>query len=297
MEMQEENDIVQVGLIGGSSSGKTTMLLALEPYARQYRDHKGVWTYQGANADTVEWLNENRILPQNGKFHPGTSVSKNLKFILFRDNTKVCIETQERPGGDYTLIDDGMFEYLSQCAGLIFLINPKPKEDEPRTSDLIRNLLTRIDLKRGGGEATGLPLSHRVAVCLSQYDEVEFFQWLRGKNYLERRIVNGVQDTPFLPAKNVVRAIREWHRFPDGQEILDEFGTRFNPDFVNFYALSSIGFYVKQNVGSVDWEDCSNVVITPSGEGFRNERAYRPVNLLAPLGWILSNEGSGWRGR
>src|SRR5688572_15828252 len=126
--MHEANGNFQVGLIGGPSSGKTTMLLALEKYARQYKDRKGIWTYQGANTTSIDWLDEKLELCKTGKFLGATLVPQNLRLLLFReDGISIYIETQERPGGDYSGMDEEMLEYLSQCTGLIFLISPKPK--------------------------------------------------------------------------------------------------------------------------------------------------------------------------
>lgn len=297
--MPDENGNYRIGLIGGPSSGKTTMLLALETYARKLIDPDGKWTYSGADKPSIDWLNEKREVFDEGKFtEPTTMVPQDqIRLVLYRGAKKVNITTQDRPGGDYQdPLDENMLEYLSECDGLIFLINPKTKVGQ-RNSAMIRNLLTFIDWKLGNGEVTGQPLPQRVAVCLSRYDDAEFFQWLRDKNYLEKRTATGIKNTPILPSENVIKAIREWDLFPDGQNILDEFGTHFSPENVNFFALSSIGFWKRPEADQVNWDDCGNVVVTGSGDRIRSGSDYTPVMLLAPFAWILSRERSIWRGR
>ena len=296
--MPDENGNYRIGLIGGPSSGKTTMLLALEKYARKLIDKNGIWTYSGADKPSIDWLDEKRLILREGKFaEPTTYMAQDqIRVVLYRDAIKVKINTQDRPGGDYVPpLDENMLEYLAECDGLIFLISPKPKEGE-RNSEMIRNLLTHIDLKRGNGEVSGLRMPHRVAVCLSQYDDAEFFQWLRDNGYLEKSPSTGIRNTPILPSKNVIKAICKWKLFPDGQDILDEFGTRFFPENVNFFALSSIGFWKEPGTDHINWDNCGNVVVTGSGAGIRSGSDYTPVMLLAPYAWILSKDPSDWRG-
>jgi len=295
-ETEESNGNIRVGLIGGPASGKTTMLLAMEKYAKLYNDPKGRWQFKGMDDRSISWLHEQRVDYDKKPFHEPTQKGDvtHLKFILRRRSTAVRIETQDRAGGDYLGMDEEMIEHLSKASGLIFLISPINDNGGKPLSTMIGNLLDRLDQKRNFGND---PLPHRVAVCISQYDDAEFFNWLhRDRGYLKGMTATRVKNTPFLPPPNVVKIIREWRGFPDGEEILHAFGTNFDPDNVNFYALSSIGFFRKPGSDSIDWDNCGNVAITGEGRRILNGSAYTPVNLFAPLGWILSDKKSRWSG-
>lgn len=291
-EIRAENNF-RVGMVGGPLSGKTTMLLALKEYTNQYVDADGRrYSYRGRDERTVQWLENGKKELDSGQFLGATTVDQFLSLLLYRiDGPQIVLETEERPGIDYVdNMTDEMLTYLAGCDGIIVLVSAR-KRAEVRNSDMMEKLLTRVDLKVGGGIATGKSLPHRAAICLTQYDDPDIFNWLRGKNYLEKREVNQVKDTPILRSENVARAIREW--FTDGQRIIDIALTHFKPRNVNFYALSSVGFYRKQGSSHIDWNDCCNILSTPKGECIRSAPDYHPVNLLAPLAWMISSEKAG----
>ena len=297
-------DSLRIGLIGNASSGKTTFLTALEKYVQVFHDPVGPWNYRGRNADTRDWLLQQKSILRKGTFFDATQSKSALSFLLNRGDTNICLETEDRPGGDYSDgIDESMLDYLSTCTGFIFLINPvkgspefnDEKKEDVFLGDSISNLLSRIEMKINNGEAKGR-LNQRVAVCLTQYDDAVVFNWLKANHYLEKRVSTGIRDTPFLPSPNVIETIRKWTKFEDGNEILYQLATRFLPENVNFFGLSSIGFFKQNGNNLIDWSDCNNVSVTPAVNCIRNAPHYLPVNLLAPFGWIINHKKkSSWR--
>jgi hypothetical protein len=280
-----------VGLVGGPHSGKTTYLTALEVYTQQYRTK--TWTYEGVDKSAQDWLNNNQESLKRGEF-PGATLkgTSTLEFLIHRRGVCITIKTVDRPGVDWIDAQDKVVEYLADCDAIMILIAAKTGGFNP--INMVRNLIQHLDRMRNGGRVTGQPLPHRVSVCLSQYDDRDTFQFMKQNRYLAKGDNNGVSNTPYLEPHNVVRYI--YQEIDEGDQILRLLALRFIPHQVNFYSISSIGFFMQPQSKAVDWENCDNVGNTPKGDCIRTGKYYRPVNLLNPIGWICSNQQSNWMG-
>jgi energy-coupling factor transporter ATP-binding protein EcfA2 len=231
----------KIGIIGGTGSGKTTFIVALEKYARQLAEgDESYWIFEGYGDDTDTWLNEKVVLLEDGNFPGSTWQPTILDLHLYnrKNNHNEWdgeIITEDRAGGDYSGMSPEVIKFLSDCDGLIFLINPNMRPGI-KTSELIKRLCQKIDKQKSQESVPGNQLKQRVSVCLSQCDEEEFFAWLNGQEgFLEFVSENGLENVPHLTPEKVRDCFRRWKNFSDGQEILNVFYTRFEHQKVNFW--------------------------------------------------------------
>lgn len=280
----------RIGLIGDTQSGKTTYLAALPKYCNQTHGQYGPWACQGVEQTDDDWLEPRVENLENGYFPQTSSQPLPVNIMLYCSKFKVTISTEDRPGDQYWEFDDQMVDYLAHCDGLIFLLEPGAKPRTPALHLLIDRLLVKMDRKLHDGRASGQPLPQAVAVCLSQYDDHEFFQWLSSKKYLEAKTENRVQNTPMICRGKVTQILENREQYPDGVEILEVFKTRFHLGKVDYLSISSVGFLQSDySSKSINWSTCKNVFINQEGvPKIQSAPDYHPVNLFDPITSILA---------
>jgi hypothetical protein len=136
------------------------------------------------------------------------------------------------------------------------------------------------------GDLKGSRLPHRVAVCISKYDEPSLFQVAKAGGFLTAR----PDDPRMFPRVNDDRAEEFFEalcaRSSDGSADLYSHAIRrhFHPDRVRYFAVSSIGFRLSAS-GHFDPADPCNL---DYGDGhgppvIRGD--IHPINVLEPLLW------------
>ena len=289
-EEQEERKEIKLAIVGDVSCGKTTLILALRQYARQFLEPDGSpWIFEGADDDTDIWLRDRKGVLSEGSFPVPTESPKTLRLLLHNKGFAVRFVTEERAGGDLVDLEshEDMIEYLADCDGIVFLISPTVDKNTC-TSELIEKLYKKIDFYLHG-TASGQPLRQFVSVCLSLYDDDRFFQWLKSQpGFLQPVNRENLKNVPIIPSQKVPEVFLQWENFPDGEDILGEFRTRFEPKNVKFFAISSIGFYFNPKTKSINWRDCNNAPIGQDGKShIRNAPNFRPIALFDPLAWLI----------
>lgn len=227
----------QIGLWGTAGSGKTTYLTMLfsalgrSKSAVGYPDPKG-HDFYSRNAETIL---------DNGRFPPKTLATQQTEYPTFEyalyppadssDTNRVPIKLTflDAPGEFYEDVegrrtiskDHTIIQYLCECHGIIFLLDPvRSKSAGKSYRSLLENLLYRIAdaTKRSSNDALRRPLIEAyLAFCVSKIDVPDI--WDRHKDSKEE-LLNKVV----------------------GSYVLDLIANQFcHPGRFEFFTLSSIG--------------------------------------------------------
>ena len=310
---------VKIGIWGGSGSGKTTYLAALDIAALLERGQIGEWTIQGLDQispGSTEFLIDSVDTLRKKKFPPGTRgktltytydvniirmdgwLNSIRKAINLPNKINFVLEFLDYAGGELMTADagDALWRHLSECDGLIYLFDPTLKVDisQVRADDkdrydnfsylhrsmrIISNVLSE-NTQRG---LTGGRLPHHLAVCITKYDDNEVFRELRGQ-----KLIRQEEKGECIP--QVAEPEKAFELLTRSQQLTIPLLRRFFLDgHLKFFATSSIGFY--QRNGKVDIEACSNISVQPGGTSIRGD--VRPVNVLSPLLWMYDRLASG----
>ncbi|MDI9565519.1 MAG: hypothetical protein QM230_01665 [Chloroflexota bacterium] len=305
----------KIGIVGGAASGKSTMLMALRPYINLFAI-PGKHYRLVPDDPTLEKLDQlhERLEAQSFPDATQLGVVNNFIFDLTDGNQTLHVETQDRPGGDYTSVPGNFqayqdaLEYLCTCDGLIILISVQNKNRENKKvmganeiNTLLNNLSNRLRKKYPNRVG---PLPFRAAVCFTQYDDAEFFEFGRRRALFIKGNENDLLNIPMckMPKDRAVepdkmRLLRDW--FEDWRDGMGVFRNWFYPELINFYFISSIGFYYENDRNNPDrriinWENCNNIEIQNLGGKqqsiIKSAPHIRPLFLLSPFAWLLSKE-------
>jgi len=281
MEIQQ-NDC-NIGIIGDTQCGKTLFLSSLPRYSRDLNV-----VLAGQDEKSKIWLDSRTKELRDGKLPTATTQTQDLSFVLsFRGpkaDQSITIKTTDRSGIDFYNPSDQIIEYLRQCRGFIILINPN---GEMSQFDTIRNTLDQIIVKRDNQSI----LSHRISLCLTQYDNPKFPK--SAKRFVQLADEIGIS-TPLMSEKNAFLALKTLF-VSNGRNYGDDFlkylSRYWDQRRFNYFSISSVGFFVYPEETKVDLDHCTNIVLVGKNgkkvlrNGFDD---YRPVHLLKPITWILS---------
>lgn len=151
---------------------------------------------------------------------------------------------------------------------------------------VLNELERRYQAETAGG-VTRLP--HRLAVCVSKFDDPEVLKAASRGGYLAK----DPQDQYGFPRvpDDQARAFFEelCANSPNGNASLIRhcISRYFRQDRVKYFAISSIGFYLDPS-GEFNIEDCYNIVRDQNeyGARLRIKGDLYPINILEPLLWL-----------
>lgn len=325
---------VRVGLWGGIESGKTTFLGALDIATR--RAPEGDWVLDGMDYEfpgSNDFLVTQTRALRHKEFPEPTNEARNYGFILSGQLTPGYLKTvaevvnapqlagrvarllgrakpasftlhvRDYPGGsfkDTTDPDDEIWEYLADCQGLIYLVDPERELDihgnrlpagwgEERNFDYLQRSikLLRNRMRASGRLFKDRYLPHYLAVCVTKFDMASVFSRVREADL----IVATDSGWPYIRVEDPQAAFESIAEDLTQEEIR----RAFHKDRVGYFMTSSIGFYSKDGKGpefgyqgekGFQAADYSNVISTADGPRIRGE--VRPVNVLEPLIWIYT---------
>lgn len=279
----------KIVLIGLANSGKTLYLSCLKKAVNNdgYNfDGKDDPISVGGSITSAGWLLEREKNLQKGELPMGTSGYNDLEFVISGEAEEFILKSRDRKGDDYNDPKDELLDYLSDCDAYILLFDllddfNRQKLQYEHLFGLLRN---RIKNKSIG---------KRLSVCLTKADDPEFIDWLTNQPGLPLP-QNGPRDLSALDAREVfVNKFAEADifanlldkRFGKFHWYTDCSGQEHYLSNVNYYCISSIGFYEDEDQGGLI---SSNFSINENGQGrLKNGGAYQPVNLLPPLIWAI----------
>jgi hypothetical protein len=178
----------------------------------------------------------------------------------------------------------GLADHLAAARRILVLVDPR---GNGRQADYLAPHLERLSHgHRADGRLIDGRLPHRVAVCVSKFDDPMVFQLARRGGWVN-------QDTggdPYVHPDDA-DGFAGWlaGTSPDTAAVRRLIGAYFLPGRVSWYVLSAVGFFRRPD-GSMDLEDCSNAV--PDEDGIPVLRApARPLNVLEPLAALGRDRG------
>lgn len=180
-------------------------------------------------------------------------------------------------------LSEDVVEHFANSQGLIYLFDPiGDAEERTRSFDFFFEMLQAVHARvREAGRLVRNRLPHRVAVCVTKFDEPEFFDaavhagWVNQQDFGSRLpVVEEKQRAAFF----------DWvcrgYRGGTATMICDAIQSFFHPTYVRYYATSAIGFRLNSNQ-VFDYHDYRN---TEQVNNVRRIRATpRPLNVLEPL--------------
>lgn len=295
------NRNVNIGIWGGTQSGKTTYLSALQ--IATLLDPTGSWNIFGdddISPGSVDFLLTGTQSLRGGDFPPATisrqvytyeiigepaGFAKVFSFVMetvgkprpFKFNLHVF----DYPGGDLLKADpqDPLWEQLATCDGLVYLFDPHKTDvtsDNFQCLSRSTSMIRRVLSKHPGALLSNGRLPHHLAVCVTKFDDDQVFTKLRQAG-LVIHDENKPGQAPYV--KDVEKA---FECFADIYTI-PSIRRSFKDDRVRFFLTSSIGFFRDEN-GKIDIERCCNVVQEPGGNRIRGLPI--PHGVFEPLLWI-----------
>lgn len=260
---------IQVGIVGGTRSGKTLYLSCLRRFID--KNHKKI-TFQGANTESVNWLKDRTAELSQGILPTATLKKDDLQFNL-RDTEGRVIEIKilDRQGWDYQATPDPeLINYLSTCTGFIVLVDPLETLDNQ--SAFYRPL---FDILSNSLQEHGLKINKRFSICLTKIDHPDFWNWY--KKY-----------KPSFAGIGPSGIFNKWFKDRgDEEDFTDSLKVTYGEENFQYHLISSIGFF-----DTGETSDSTNLALLLNEKGIeegrlRNGKSYTPVNLYNPLYWAM----------
>lgn len=259
---------IQIGILGGTSSGKTLYLACLQ---RFFDNFGGGYRVVGADNQSRDWLEQKKKELQ-GPLPAGTSVEQNLNFVLGNNLKRIEISVIDKSGKDFhNHHDEELINYLADCAGFVILVDPFTSL--ANQSAFYRPLFESLYMTLFNNEKT---MDKRFSICLTKIDDSKFWAWL---NENENNFPKGAGKSNAI--------FRQWF---SEENPADNFAgvleNLFGAAHFRYHLISSIGFFQRDD-GSVS----SNLIILDDGsKRLRNGTHYSPVNLSDPIFWAAGSK-------
>jgi GTPase SAR1 family protein len=299
------NKDVKIGIWGGSGSGKTTFLSALE--LATLLDPNGNWNIWGndeVSPGSVDFLLRGSESLRSKEFpDPTTGITRNL--YTYEINGKLTtgfagflnalrgmigkprpvrftLNVFDYPGGDLLTADpaDPLWENLAGCDGLVYLFDPymdDPSSDNFKCLSRSMSMIQQVIRKNNPASLEQGLLPHYLAMCITKFDDDIVFTKLREAGLIYQD-TSTLEEVPYV--ENTEKA---FECFADRYTI-PRIRHSFYEDRVRFFVTSSIGFYREE--GKVNIDKCCNVSKEPGRLKILGDPI--PIGIFEPLLWIQS---------
>ncbi|MFD3731880.1 SAV_2336 N-terminal domain-related protein [Streptomyces sp. NPDC058632] len=277
-----------IAVLGAAYSGKTTFLAAAGLAASGASPDLGRWNIVAESERAELFLVEQtNTLAVARRFPEGTTGPSYFSYVFRAELTRgrrperidFALDFCDASGRTYQWETYGdnrvIHEHLGRAGHLVILVDPtgdRPQAEflAPHLERLLREFHEQRRLVRGR-------LPHRVAFCVTKFDEPSVFQNARRGNWVGQN----AQGDPCVPAADAEDYIG-WLADDSGYVARARALTKafFLPDHVRWYAVSAIGFH--RAAGALNLDDCSNRTHDEHGLPVLRGPA-RPVNVLEPL--------------
>ncbi|TCJ97710.1 hypothetical protein [Nocardia alba] len=182
--------------------------------------------------------------------------------------------------------EDQLLDHLQDCQGIVFLFDPVRDATDGDAFDYFHPIMEKLTARMMQYDNAGPRLPHRVAVCVTKFDDEEIFRVARNRGYT----VSGVE-RPYFPSVDNGRAKDFFMRLCQDNFTYSDLVYRgltqyFYESRIEFFVTSSIGFYAP--TGRFVLGDFANTVRAESGE-LRIRGRVQPINVLEPLVWMHQN--------
>lgn len=288
---------------GAPGTGKTTFLGSLD-IALNRRDY-GL-TMTGANPASVELLIEmTEIINDRHEFPPATQSIDTFKWNLYtvrpRSSTqppRITLKLTD-PSGELMksaqrtnpnrkkLIDE-----IVDSDGILFMFDPISEFERgdafSTTNGLLKELMGAYDSNDQITFNGTLP--HYVAVCITKFDEPRVLETARALDIL-RRDPKDPHGTPWVhnhDARKLFNSLAQVSASGDGEMTLNLLNTHFDPQRIEYFVTSAVGFYVDPRTRKFDFDNPQNLVKDRAGnaKSARIRGPVRPINIVEPVLWL-----------
>lgn len=301
--------VLRVGLWGAPASGKTTFLASLFLAAKQLTLRNGQhhpMTVTPKNPDSAEFqrryeadLGDLRRFPDatskksellEWRFTgdlAGTRFGRRRRWLLPTRPELVdfTLRLRDQPGGAFlsrmpidgqpgSTPDEALIDELGSCDGLIYLFDPYREANDSAYAYFhgVLNRLSEQAGRNGRADERGR-LLHRIAVCVTKFDDDQTFGDAELTGFVRRHPTTGQPHIPDHSAEQYFDVVCNTVR-GTAQLIRDDIRSSFLPERIRYYAVSSVGFHY--NASSRRW--APNVAIE-GGRVIIRDRP-QPVNVL-----------------
>ncbi|MBD2463946.1 hypothetical protein H6G89_23370 [Oscillatoria sp. FACHB-1407] len=281
----KESTRIQIGIWGTTGVGKTTYLTTLYQQLMSSPD----WIVD-CDRETGNFILNHLRMIQSGHFPPPTSVKDRLEVLRFwlnantnystdfGSNSNIEIVFINAPGEFYEDIpfrnndfakgeDDVVWDivdYLVSCDGIVFLLDPlRSKEHGKNYSSLLWDLFYELLRRSETSNSDSTRLEQYLAFCVTKADREDVWQKAMNSESLVEEIVGE-------------RLFRR---------LLNNFSMKGRYEC---FTMSAIGRYQD---ASGEWQEPvyseileDSTLIT---QKIRNDVELQPINILAPIEWIV----------
>ncbi len=182
---------------------------------------------------------------------------------------------------------DQLAEELAVCDSLVYLFDPLREHDNGDEFQHFQWALQNIAFicNQQGRFDTRLP--HHLAVCITKLDDPRIFKTAYELGYL-----TADKDDPYLfpriiagQTENLFMKLGERSPNRSAIKVHDSIQRYFHRDRVNYFATSSVGFYLPPGASQFRRANFRNVVLDDDKNSvIRGE--IHPINVLEPLLWV-----------
>jgi hypothetical protein len=302
----------RIGVWGSGRSGKTTFIAAL-PIAADRRTSES-WAVYGTDQAAAAYLGDSRIqLAVHKQFPIPNLVMQPISWMFRCANPpstgwwkvgqtqpiEFMLELQDPPGRlfNHDLVgtpqSEALLDYLEQADGLLYLLDPLTENRD--TGDSMLHFFKALELLRArlanSGRLINGRLPHSLAVCVTKFDDANFFRTLMTERVARPMIK---QDSSSLIPYVRPERKKEFFDFVctrmlQAGMIRDAIAASFDPARVQYFETSAIGFRLNGNE-QFDFRNYNNVNQTPidpadpsKGSTYSVIDQVRPINVIEPL--------------
>jgi hypothetical protein len=305
-----------IGLWGAPQSGKTTFLGALYLAANRSGGNVAI---VGEDADSTRFMTDShRLLSRERSFPPATSGLNTYRWrvsVAGRPGAQAAPSTapvefsvslKDAPGrihddqaggladeveiaGDEDVVDrEEMLDYLAECNGLLLMVDPVREQGPEDMREYFHGTLLAI-AERVSQNTGSMRLPHFVAVCVTKFDHPDVYGFARKHNFRTYRDDDQYK-FPRIHSQDAREFYTELGRSMgngDADLICNALSHHFQPDRVQYFVTSAIGFYCDGNRFRED--DRDNITIEKPGAQPRIRGPIYPINVLEPVVWLGRN--------
>jgi hypothetical protein len=311
-----------IGLWGAPGSGKTTFLAAL--YTAMARSRLDI-SIVGSDEESTDFLIKNNTMLHEHRFPSATQVVTSYSWDVNATGAhrpagrpgaasitpvQFSIDLKDAPGkihenqsgpmepdvelppvglaGRHELDGEDMMDYLASCNGLLLLVDPVREQKSGDTNEYFQGTMLKIAQRGRRPGSASLKLPHYVAVCITKFDHPEVYGFARRHSFRTYRDDDAYQ-FPRVHSKDAEDFFRELGKSTDRSDadlICNALGKYFEPERVQYFVTSAIGFYC--NGTRFREEDRDNIIDQPGGKPQIRGQIY-PINVLEPILWLGQN--------
>lgn len=278
--------ISKVGIWGLQGSGKTTYAISLVEAMEQ----RG-WNVQPVNETLDIYFKEyNRL--EEGNYPPPTSMSRLLEFRFAKSNSLLkkgtfnTVGIPDIPGKAY--VDEPIIvDYLSECDGVVFLIDPEKKwrgDDSPYGGTIknVHPIILKV-LEQIRQNQNALKIESYIAFCVTKMDIYRSLDFLPEDDPRRNNPCGWEEDNPLDVAVNIL-----------GEKAVTAIENRIQPNKLKWFTCSAVDCVQIEEEGGSKKMVSQHLLESVDGKEqkigkIRVPRERRPKRVEEPVDWILRN--------